>query len=114
MDALIEIGLFTGKTAVVVLAIALILILFFALLARARGSKALLDVENLNRKYERLSRALKSRVLGGEDSSRATMASTMAMVDAEIRSRHAEMAGSIIVGSIWERQREGMPAASSI
>ncbi len=65
MDALIELGLFTGKVAVVVFAFTLILILFFGLLARARGSKSLLDVENLNRKYERLARALKSRVLVG-------------------------------------------------
>lgn len=66
MDALIEMGLFTGKVAVVVFAFSLILILFFALLARARGSKPLLDVENLNKKYERLARSLKSRVLTGK------------------------------------------------
>ena len=66
MDALIELGLFCGKVAIVVLALSLILILFFGLLVKARGSKTLLDVENLNRKYERLSRALKSRVLSGK------------------------------------------------
>jgi serine protease SohB len=63
VEALIELGLFTGKAAIIVIAFAAILILFFGLLMRARGSKTLLDVENLNRKYERLARALKGRVL---------------------------------------------------
>jgi serine protease SohB len=66
MEALIQLGLFTGKAAVVVFAIAAILILFFGLLARARGSKPLLDVENLNRKFERLGRSLKNRTLTGK------------------------------------------------
>jgi len=66
MEALIELGVFTGKVAILVLAFSLILILFFGLLLRARGTKALLDVENLNRKYERLARALKGRVLTGK------------------------------------------------
>src|SRR5262245_38800700 len=66
MEAFIELGVFTGKVAILVLAFSLILILFFGLLMRARGTKALLDVENLNRKYERLARALKGRVLTGK------------------------------------------------
>lgn len=66
MEYLADLGIFTGKVAVVVLAIGVILILFFALLSRARGSKPLLDVENLNKKYDRLSRALKNRVLTGK------------------------------------------------
>lgn len=66
MEALIQLALFTGKTAIIVIAIAAILILFFGLLARARGAKALLDVENLNRKYERLGRSLKNRLLTGK------------------------------------------------
>lgn len=66
MEFLIELGVFTGKVAILVLAIAMILILFFALLSRARGSKPLLDVENLNKKYDRLARTLKNRVLTGK------------------------------------------------
>lgn len=66
MEFLAELGLFTGKVAVVVFAVAVILILFFGLLLRARGSKPLLDVENLNAKYDRLARSLKSRVLTGK------------------------------------------------
>lgn len=65
MEFLAELGLFTGKVAIVVFAVAVILILFFGLLVRARGSKPLLDVENLNKKYDRLARSLKARVLSG-------------------------------------------------
>ncbi len=66
MEFLTELGLFTGKVGIVVFAVAVILILFFGLLARARSSKPLLDVENLNNKYDRLARALKNRVLTGK------------------------------------------------
>lgn len=66
MQFLVELGLFSGKVAVVVFAIAVLLILFFALVVRARGHKPLLDVENLNKKYDRLARSLKNRVLTGK------------------------------------------------
>ncbi len=66
MEFLAELGVFTGKVAVLVLAVAMLLILFFALLSRARGSKPLLDVENLNKKYDRLARTLRNGVLTGK------------------------------------------------
>ncbi len=67
MDYLMELGVFTGKSVVVVLAVSLILILFFGLLMRARSAKPLLDVEDLNKKFDRMSRALKSQVLTGKN-----------------------------------------------
>lgn len=66
MEFFMELGVFTGKVAVVVLAVAMLLILFFGLLSRAKGSKPLLDVENLNKKYDRLAKTLKNRVLTGK------------------------------------------------
>lgn len=62
MDFLINIGVFSGKVFVLVIAIAALLLLFFALLARARQSKPLLSVENLNEKFDLMSRALKNSV----------------------------------------------------
>jgi serine protease SohB len=62
MDFLIELGMFSGKVVVLVVAIAVILLLFFGLIARARQAKPLLSVENLNEKFEQMARAIKSSV----------------------------------------------------
>ncbi|MGZ3723777.1 MAG: protease SohB [Bdellovibrionales bacterium] len=62
MEYLIEIGLFSGKAFVLVLAIAVLLLLFFSLLMKARQAKPLLSVENLNEKFDMMGRALKASV----------------------------------------------------
>jgi serine protease SohB len=67
MDSLIQLGVFTGKAFIVVLAIAVILILFFSLLSRARQAKPLLSVENLNDKFRHMAEALRASVLEGKE-----------------------------------------------
>jgi serine protease SohB len=62
MDFLIDIGLFSGKVFVLVFAIAAILLLFFGLLMRAKQAKPLMNVENLNEKFDMMGRALKASV----------------------------------------------------
>lgn len=66
IQALTELGIFTGKALIIVVALAAILILFFGLLSRARGHKPLLDVENLNSKFDRFTRSLKGQILKGK------------------------------------------------
>jgi serine protease SohB len=66
MDYLMQLGLFGGKAVVLVVAIAIILVVFFALLSRARQSKTLLSVENLNDKFEDMAEALNASILDGK------------------------------------------------
>lgn len=66
MQSWIELAVFSGKAFILVIAIAVVLILFFALLAKVRHSKPILSVENLNRKYEDMARILKESVLEGK------------------------------------------------
>lgn len=63
MELVTELGLFGGKVFIILFAIAGLLILFFALLARARQQKTLLSIENLNEKYENVEQALKEGIL---------------------------------------------------
>ncbi len=63
MEQLIEFGLFSGKVLILVVAIAAILIVFFGLLMRARQSKPVLSVENLNEKFEHMAEALNASIL---------------------------------------------------
>ncbi len=63
MDFLMDLGLFTGKAVILTLAIGIILVLFFSLLAKARHSKPLLTIENINRRFEDMARALKGSIL---------------------------------------------------
>ena len=63
MDFLMEMGLFSGKVVLITLAIGVILVLFFSLLAKARHSKPLLTIENMNRRFDEMARALKGAVL---------------------------------------------------
>lgn len=63
MEILAQLGLFGGKVFITIFAIGALLILFFALLARARQQKPLLSVENLNEKYEHVEQALKEGIL---------------------------------------------------
>jgi len=51
MEFLSELGLFSGKALVVTMAIAIILILLFVLIAKARKLQPSLSVEHLNLKY---------------------------------------------------------------
>lgn len=67
MESLIQLGVFSGKAFIVVLAIAIVLILFFSLLAKARQSKPLLSVENLNDKFRHMAEALQASVLEGKE-----------------------------------------------
>lgn len=62
MEFLSELGLFSGKVFILVVAVAILLILFFALLSRARQSKPLLSVEDLNEKFELMGKALRGAV----------------------------------------------------
>jgi len=58
-----NLGLFSGKVMVLTIAIGVILVLFFALLAKARHSKPLLTIENMNKRFEDMARALKGSIL---------------------------------------------------
>ena len=66
MEYLMSLGLFSGKVAVIVVALGALLVLFFALLSRARQSRALISVEDLNEKFEQMGRALKAHTLDGK------------------------------------------------
>lgn len=66
MEHWIELAVFSGKAFVLVFATASLLILFFGLIARARHHKPLLNVENLNRKFDDMGTALKESVLEGK------------------------------------------------
>jgi len=63
MEFLSDLGLFSGKVIILTFAIGLILVLFFALLAKARHSKPLLTVENMNKRFDDMARALKGSIL---------------------------------------------------
>lgn len=62
MEFLADLGVFSGKVFVLVVAIGFLLILFFTLLSKARQSKALLQVENINEKFKDMADALKESV----------------------------------------------------
>lgn len=63
MEYLMSLGLFSGKVAVIVIAIGALLVLFFTLLSRARQGRALISVEDLNEKFEQMAKALKAHTL---------------------------------------------------
>ncbi len=63
MEYLMQLGLFSGKVVVLVVAIAVILVLFFSLIAKARQTKPLLAVEDINEKFDQMKQALKSSTL---------------------------------------------------
>jgi serine protease SohB len=63
MEFLSELGLFGGKVALLAMGIGAVLILFFALLAKARQSKPLMSVENMNDRFDLMEKALKESVL---------------------------------------------------
>jgi serine protease SohB len=62
MELLGELGVFSGKVFVLMVAIGALLIVFFSLLTKARQSKPLLSVENLNDKFENMAKTLKASV----------------------------------------------------
>lgn len=62
MEFLSDLGLFSGKVFVLTMAIGIILVLFFALLAKARHSKPLLTIENMNKRFEDMAQALKASI----------------------------------------------------
>ena len=66
MEFLMDLGLFGGKVLLITLAIGIILVLFFGLLAKARHTKPLLTIENMNKRFEDMARALKGSILDGK------------------------------------------------
>jgi serine protease SohB len=74
MDFLMDLGLFSGKVVVITLAIGIILVLFFGLLLKARHSKPLLTIENMNKRFEDMARALKAQILDGKAAKAAAKA----------------------------------------
>lgn len=66
MDFLIDLGLFSSKALVLTVAIAAILVLFFALLSKARHAKPLLTIENMNKRFDEMARSLKGAVLSAK------------------------------------------------
>ena len=62
MEFLAELGVFSGKVLVLVFGVGGLLILFFALLAKARQSKPSLTVEKLNDRFDKMAKVLKSSV----------------------------------------------------
>jgi serine protease SohB len=63
MEFLSELGLFSSKIFVIVVAVAGLLILFFSLLSKARQSKPLLSVEDLNKKFDLMGKSLRANIL---------------------------------------------------
>lgn len=63
MEFLYDLGLFSSKAIVLTVSIAAILVLFFALLAKARHAKPLLTIENLNKRFDEMARSLKGSIL---------------------------------------------------
>ena len=62
-DAFIELALFTSKTFIFVFFILLILVAFFALLAKSKEKlKGRLVIKNLNKKYQEASEELMTEV----------------------------------------------------
>ncbi len=67
MEYIADLGVFSGKVFVLAFAIAALLILISALVMRARQVKPNVQVENLNEKFDKLERAVKSAVLNPKD-----------------------------------------------
>lgn len=63
MEFLLELGVFSGKVFVLAFATGILLILLFVLILRARQTKAMLSVENLNEKYDDMAKGLKANLL---------------------------------------------------
>ena len=64
MTALIELGLFSAKTFIIVFGILVVLIVFFALISRGKDkSKGKLTIKNLNKKYAQTADALLEKSL---------------------------------------------------
>ncbi len=66
MEFLSELGLFSSKAFVLVIAISVVLVLIASLISRVRQIQPLLSVENLNKKYEQMAKALNASVLEGK------------------------------------------------
>lgn len=66
MDYLLQLGLFAGKSALIVICIVIVLIVFFGLLLRQKSIHHL-EIENLNEKHRDLSNLLKSQVLNKQE-----------------------------------------------
>ncbi len=66
MEFLIEMGLFSGKVIILTIAIGAIMLLFFGLLVKARHSKPLLSIENMNNRFNEMARTLKGSVLSSK------------------------------------------------
>lgn len=60
MEWLIELGLFSGKSLVIVVSIVIVLITFFSLLLKMKPEKHVLKLENLNKKYEGFQKQLRA------------------------------------------------------
>ncbi|MGE0632857.1 MAG: protease SohB [Pseudobdellovibrionaceae bacterium] len=63
MDLLSQLGVFALQTLFIVVAIVVVLIVFFSLLSKARDQKSELEIENLNEKFEHFAAALKHQLL---------------------------------------------------
>lgn len=59
MEWLIEIGVFSGKSLIIVFSIIVILITFFSLLLKMKPEKQVLTIENLNKKFEGFQKQLR-------------------------------------------------------
>ncbi|MGE4132647.1 MAG: protease SohB [Bdellovibrionales bacterium] len=66
MQAWIELGVFTGKVAVVVIGIALVLFMILVLILRAKGAKLTLTIDSLNEKYDEMAQAMAAHLLTGK------------------------------------------------
>lgn len=63
MDWLIELGVFSGKSLVIVLGIVIVLVTFFALLTKMKPPKKTLTVEDLNKKYDNFNKQIRSQTI---------------------------------------------------
>ena len=62
MEWLIELGVFSGKSLVIVLGIIIVLVAFFGMLAKMKPPKKTLSIEDLNKKYESYNKQIRAHV----------------------------------------------------
>jgi serine protease SohB len=63
MEFLTELGVFSGKVLILAVCLGSLMLLFFALILKARQGKPLLVVENLNERFEDMEHALNHSIL---------------------------------------------------
>ncbi len=61
MEWLIELGVFSGKSLVIVLGVIIVLVTFFGLLSKMKPPKKTLSIEDLNKRYESYNKQIRAQ-----------------------------------------------------